>query len=133
MRPLVVQPFTTQQLQVQVTPTPLSSLQLTQAYIDSLLITLYSTAANSVFLGDQGVTVTTGIEIPVGITIQLEISNERPLYELQNPLVKLAVKVLCAIEKPFEVPFVYWDLTQIYLIAAASTNVIITAFKRAWV
>lgn len=133
MRPVVVQPFNPQVLAVAITPTPLSSLQLQNAYIDSLLITVYSTAANSIFLGNQAVTVTNGIEIPAGVTISLEISNERPLYELQQPLNEIDAKVLCKNVKGFDVPFAYWDLTQMFLIAAAPTNAIITAIKRAWV
>jgi len=132
-RPLVAQSFNTQVLVVGMTPTPLSSLQLTQAYIDSLILCLYSTAANSIFYGDQGVTTGTGLELPVGVTIELSISNARPAYELQDPLDAITTKVLCQSVKPFEVPFVYWDLTQLYAIAAAPTNIVIAAVKRAWV
>lgn len=132
-RPLVVQPFDPQLLAVQITPTPLSGVQLQSAYIDSILLTVYSTAANSVFLGNGAVTVTTGIEIPAGVTIQLTISNERPLIELETPLLDLARKILCLNPKRTEVPFVYWDVTQLFVIAAAPTNMIVTAVKRAWV
>lgn len=133
MRPSVVQQFNPQVVAVQITPTPLSGLNLNQAFIDSLIICVYSTAANSVFLGDQGVTTTTGIEIPAGVTIELEISNERPLYELQIPMTDMEAKIACQVVRPFDVPFVYWDLTQLYCIAAAPTNIIVTAVKRAWV
>jgi hypothetical protein len=132
-RQLLYQPFNPQVLAVQATPTPFSSLQLQQAYIDTILLTVYTTAANSVFFGDQSVTVTNGIEIPAGTTIQLSISNERPLYEIQNPLIAMVAKVLCIAVQPFEVPFIYWDVAQLYAVAAAPTNMIVTAVKRAWV
>lgn len=133
VRPQVAQQFNTQVLAVQTTPTPLAGIQLTQAYIDNIIICVFSTAANSVFFGDQGVTTSTGIEIPAGVSVQFPISNERPLYELQNPILRMVAKVICDNVEGFQVPFVYWDLTQLYLIAAVATNVVIAAPKRAWV
>jgi hypothetical protein len=132
-RQLLYQPFSPQVLAVAITPTPLSGLQLTQAYIDSLLITNFSTSANSVWIGDSNVAVGTGVEIPVGVTIQLSISNERPLYEVQNPLLEMDEKISCASVQPTEIPFIYWDLTQIFAIVAVAQNCVVTALKRPWV
>lgn len=134
MRPTVVQQLGQSVVAVGLTPTPLSSnpaLQL--AYIDSFIICVYSTAANSVFFGDGTVSITTGIEIPAGVSIQFAISNERQLYELQNPLLSMQAAMECDKVKGEEIPFVYWDMSQLFLVAAAATNAIVMPFKRAYV
>lgn len=134
MRPTVPQQLNQAVIAVAVTPTPLSSNPaLTLAYIDSFLLCVYTTAANSVFFGDQSVTTTNGMEIPAGVTVQFSISNERQLYELQLPLLPVASQIVCAAMPQSDIPFVYWDLSQLYLVAAAPTNVVIIPFKRAYV
>ena len=134
MRQTVVQQFSQAPITVAVTPTPLNSNPALQnAFIDSFLVCVYSTAANSIFLGDSTVTITTGMEIPPGTTIQLSISNERPLYELQYPLLNAAERIACEKIPPTDIPFVYWDLSQVYVIAAAPTSAIVIPFKRAYV
>jgi hypothetical protein len=134
MRPTVPQQLNQFVCSVGLTPTPISSNPaLTSAYIDSLLICVYSTAANSVFFGDQTVTITNGMEIPPGVTVQFSISNERVLYELEMPILPAASKIVCAPMPETQIPFVYWDMSQLYLIAAAATNTVIIPFKRAYV
>jgi hypothetical protein len=133
-RQTVIQPFTHTLLTVAVTPTPLDSNQNAQtSYIDSFLVCLFSTAANSVFLGDNTVTLTNGMEIPPGVTIQLSITNERPKYEVQYPVLDVAQALTCQRQEPVQIPFIYWDLSQLYLIAAAPTNVIVVPFRRPYV
>lgn len=132
-RNTVIQQLNQKVIAVGLTPTPLSDLALQSAYIDSFLLCLYSTAANSVFFGDATVTTTNGMEIPVGVTVQFAINNERPLYELQSPLLQVAGVAICDGVPPVDIPFVYWDLSQLFLIAAAATNVTIIPFKRAYV
>jgi len=134
MRPTVPQQLNQFVCAVATTPTPVNANPaLTSAYIDTLLICVYSTAANSIFLGDANVTTTNGMEIPIGTTIQLAISNERVLDELTLPLLPVVSKVLCAAVPEVPIPFVYWDMSQIYLVAAAATNAVIIPFKRAYV
>lgn len=134
MRPTVIQQVGQAVVAVGLTPTPLTANpSLTLAYIDSFLICVYSTAANSVFFGDSTVSITTGIEIPAGVTVQFSASNERQLYELQNPLIQMSEVLTCERQTAEEIPFVYFDLSQLFLVAAAATNVVVMPFKRAYV
>lgn len=133
-RPTVVQQIGQAVVAVGLTPTPLSANPALQnAFIDSFLICVYTTAANSVFFGDSTVSITTGIEIPAGVTVQFSISNERQLYEVQNPLLKIAESMTCENQRGEEITFVYFDLSQLYLVAVAATNAIVMPFKRAYV
>jgi hypothetical protein len=134
IRPTVPQQVDNQVVAVGTAPTPLSSNPaLTSAYIDAFLICLYTTAANSVFFGNGGVTITNGVEIPPGVSVQFAISNERELYELQTPLELAAAALTCQTVDHKLIPFVYWDLSQLFLVAAAATNVVVMPFKRAYV
>ncbi len=55
----------------------------------------------------------------------LSINNERQLYELQAPLIDGARNC----EIPEGVPFVAWDISQMYFIATAPTTIGIILFK----
>lgn len=119
---------------VLTTAVPLNtSAQYQSAFVDSFLLCVYSTAANSVFFGDSTVLTTTGMEIPTGVTVQFSVDNERPRYELQDPLLRMAAQATCQAVDAFGIPFIYWDLSQLFLIAAANTNVVCIPFARMFV
>src|SRR5262245_8885080 len=89
-RPIIKQEFTTLSFTVTTSAaSPNPALGLT-SLIDSFVITVPSSAANSVFIGsDQGVTTTTGLEILAGTSQNFRISQDRQLYELQMVLIEI--------------------------------------------
>lgn len=112
---------------------PTASLGLT-SLIDSFMITVPLAAANSIFLGfDQGVTVTTGVELLAGTTSNFRIPQDRQLYEIQNLLIKL-VKCFSPNNEPYEdIPFIVWDMSSIFLIATANTVISLALFKAVYI
>jgi len=131
-RDIVAQPQRWSSLLVGVAPTPLSQAQAQTglaALYDSIIVSLVSTAANSVFWGDSSVTGgTNGLEIRPGIPIQMSIVNDRQLYEVQGPL----IDQFC--QQPEGVPFIVWDVSTIYLISpSGAQTVAIGLFKAAWI
>src|SRR6266571_6055177 len=104
--------------------------------IDSFFICNFSTNANSVFFGDQNVTITTGIEILTSSTIQFVIQQERQFYELQEPAIG-AVETIgllggCQVHSnPIMIPIKVWRLANCFLIAsvAGPTNVSVLALR----
>lgn len=137
-RPVVRQDFTSQNLVVGTTPTPLNSDQaLAQSYIDSFIIAVPSTAANSVFMGNQAVTAAAnggGVEIVAGAMPNFRIEQGgRMLYEILRPLLEMSAVAGCKIERPDVLPFVCWDLSTIFLIATANTNVTVMFFRNPFV
>lgn len=138
MRNLIAQQFFTFNIPVTTTPQPINpSMQLT-ALIDSFDITVPAAAANGVVVGpDGGVTAgppPTGLELIVGTTTQFKINQEgRQLYELQKPILKIAQAVGCVIEPFEEIPFVCWDLSQIYIVATAAVTVSVAVFKAMYI
>lgn len=121
-RALLRQTFFPFSLNVLAVATPLASAGL-QASLESLyttiLITNAAAAANSVWLGDASISVLgrNGLEILPGRSRTLTIGNERQLYELQAPLTD---GMKC---QPDGIPFIVWDVSTVYLIAAAPTVV----------
>jgi len=79
-------------------------------------------------MGDSSVLVAAnnGLEVPAGVPIQLRITNERQIYEVQGPLVD---GFRCA---PDAIPFIAWDITQIYLVAAVAHTVGVVLFQEAF-
>lgn len=129
-RPVIFQPVSSFVLSVAVTATPLVSLSNKSDLIDSFIISVDAGAANNVFMGDGGVTVNTGIEIVAGGgPANFKINNQNQQYDLQVPLMDIARTLQCAVQQPFAIPFVVWDCSQIFLIAAAITNVRIMLFR----
>jgi len=131
-REIVYQPFDSFSISVQVTPTPLNtSIALTKSdLIDSFTISVDATAANNVFIGGAGVTITSGLEIVAGGgPVSFVIENQRQHYELQEPVINIAEILQCSPSQPRSLPFIIWDLSQIYLIAAAITNVRVAPFR----
>lgn len=133
-RPLIRQEFTTMSFTVTTAAqSPTQNLGLT-SLIDTFLITVPLTAANSIFLGgDQGVTITSGIELLAGTTTQFKIDHDtRQLYELQNLLKKMA-ECMAGPSQMEWIPFVCWDMSQIYLVAAANTAISLALFKAVYI
>lgn len=133
-RPILKQEGTTLSFQVTTAAaSPNPALGLT-SLIDSFVITVPSSAANSVFIGfDQGVTTTTGLELLAGTSSRFTCSQDRQLYELQNLLIKM-LQCMGAMPGQFEdIPFVCWDMSSVFLIAAANTTVSVGLFKAVYI
>lgn len=114
-------------------PTPLaqnSTQSAIQALYDAVLITVPSTAANPVWLGDSSILPASanGLEITPGNPIMLSISNERQLYELQAPLIDESNCLT-----PESIPFVAWDISTMYFRAVAPTTIGIILFKAPYI
>ncbi len=128
-RSLIPQRITWITLSVALTPTPLNQAAAQtglSAMYESLIFSLVSTAATSVFLGNSNVLATgaNGLEIRAGVPVQLSIHNQRMLYEVQGPL----VDNFCL--QPESIPFVVWDVSEIYLITTgAPKNIAVGLFQ----
>jgi hypothetical protein len=136
-RPLLKQDATAFAFTVPVAPaaSPGQQYPLT-ALIDTFLVTVPAAAANSVFLGfDQGLIVGTGIELLAGTTVEFRVDHDgRQIYECQNLLTRL-VETLCGrpIVPAEQIPFVCWDMSQIYMVAAAPTAITMALFKAVYI
>ena len=130
IRDVVYQPFDTFVLAVQVTPTQIFPIQTKADLIDSFVVSVDAGVANNVFIGGNGVTVATGLEIVRGGgPVNFLIRQQQQHYELQEPAIAIAEMIGCEKRHPYAIPFIIWDLSQIYLIAAAITNVRIALFR----
>ena len=134
-RPVIFQPFTSFVLAlVANVAQPLVATPNKNDLIDSFIISLDAGAANNVFMGDQGVTVNSGIEIVAGGgPVNFKIDNQDQQYDLQVPLMDIARTLQCQTQQAFAIPFVVWDCSQVYLIAAANTNVRVMLFRSQFV
>lgn len=130
-RNLVRQEFSTFGITVQTTGGPINANMGITAMVDAIILSVPASAANNVFLGgDAGVTITTGIEIVAGSPVLFAIDHDgRQMYELQEPLVKMASVAMCLEQRPEAIPFVVWDISQMYLVASAATNMAVGVFK----
>lgn len=129
-RPVLYQPFSSFVLSVAITATPILSTPNKSDLIDSFIVSLDAAAANNVFMGDGGVTTASGIEIIAGSgPINFKINNQNQQYDLQLPLLDVAKTLQCQTSMPFAIPFIVWDCSQVYFIAAAPTNVRIALFR----
>jgi|SRR5215470_7142982 len=136
-RPLLKQDATSFAMTVPVAPAaPIGPQYGLTSLIDSFDITIPAAAANSVFIGfDQGVIITTGLELIAGTTVQFKIDHDgRQIYECQHLLAKL-ITTLCGtpITPEEQIPLVVWDMSQVFLVAAAPTNVTIALFKATYI
>ncbi|MCI0618942.1 hypothetical protein L0244_38710 [bacterium] len=130
VRSILYQPFTTFVIAVAVTPTPIFPQQTKTDMIDSFVLSLDAAAANNVFIGDQGVTIASGLEIVAGGgPLNFVIRNQPMHYEVMYPTLEIAKTLQCQDTQGYGVPFVVWDLSQIYLVAAAATNIRCTPFR----
>jgi len=115
---------------------PLMHQASLQSMIDTFMITIPSTAANSVWLGfNAGVIVGNGIELLAGTTVVFKIDNlTRQLYELQS-LEERINTALCGIAvTPREmIPYVVWDMSQVYVVASAPVGISFAIFKAVYI
>ena len=133
-RPIISQTFSSFVLPVAVTPTPMISTPNKSDLVDSFIVSLDAGAANNVFMGDGGVTVNSGIEIVAGGgPASFRIVNQNQQYDTMLPLMDIARTLQCQSERPFAIPFVVWDCSQIYFIAALATNVRIMLFRNPFI
>lgn len=134
-RPTVRQEFNPYALLVGVAATPLNSDQaLTSSYIDSFAISVPLAAANSVFIGSNNVTIATGLELVPGSLTQWAIDQGgRQQYEIQRPLLSLSAIAECKAQMPDMIPFIVWDPSQVALVAAAPTNIVVVFFRNPFV
>lgn len=137
MRPVLFQTLTSFTLAVGTVPTAIKPTANFQAeLINSFVISVPASAANNVFLGDSNVSLVSGMEIIAGGgPVSFEIMDERMRYELLSPLQKMLEVLTCGLLNftPSDIPFTCWDLSQVFVIATAATNVSITTFKKQFI
>lgn len=130
-RPFVFQRATTFVINL-IANTP-QAIMANQFACDSMLLNVYSTAANSVFFGfGNAVTPTTGIEIRPGIPVLLEPENVREQWEVQRVLEYIAALLATQTGAPalghYRAPRVVFDASDWFLVAAANTAIAVTLF-----
>lgn len=138
-RPQVVQQLISFPLTV---PGAGQAIQISQTLTKKDLITTFGvsnpTAGSSVYIGNAGVSaagVNQGFEIPAGTAPYFRTFQEdRQLYEIQALLVSLLRGLKCAQPDVEKIPFICWDLSQLYLFSAnaAGSQVTIVAFPQAY-
>lgn len=136
-RDLIKQEATAFAFTVPVAPAaPLMPQAGLTAYIDTFMITVPATAANSIWLGfDQGVIVGSGIELLASTTTLFKIDHDgRQVYEVQNLLIPIN-RALCGtpVVPREEIPFVVWDMSQIFVVATLATAISFAVFKAVYV
>lgn len=131
IRDIVYQPFDTFSLVVGTTPTRISPTFTKADLIDSFVVSVPASAANNVFIGNASVTTTSGLEIVAGGgPILFRIRNQIIQYDIHSSLDPAANAITQCQELPIQsIPFIIWDLTQIYLIATAPTTISVAPFK----
>jgi len=131
-REIVYQPFESFSVSVLTTPTPLNtSIQFTKMdLIDSFVVSVDAAAANNVFIGGPGVSLTSGLEIVRGAgPVEFVIENQKQHYEIQEPVISITETLQCTPKEPRSIPFIVWDLSQVSMIAVAVTNVRVATFR----
>lgn len=131
IRDIVFQDFNSFAVPVAVTPTPISSVFTKSDLIDSFAISVPSSAANNVFIGNNAVTTTTGLEIIAGGgPLLFRIRNQKIQYDIHSALDPVASSLVCNQIIPIQgIPFIVWDLRQICLVAVAPTTVVVAPFR----
>lgn len=115
---------------VGTTPTPLNAVSNKSDLVYSFVVSVDAGAANNIFIGDQGVTILNGIEVVAGAgPCQFFIEDERQMYELMKPLLDLTATMQCRQQEGVAIPYIVWDLNQIYAVAAAATNIRIAPLR----
>lgn len=129
-RQLIAQTFNTRSIAVTA-----AALPIDPTVDKTKLITGFSisnpTGGISVFIGNGGVLTTTGFEIPAGTAPFFGIDQQgRQLYEIQAPLNSINAGLKCNpnLENIEGLPFVVWDLSNFFIVAAAPTTVTLITF-----
>lgn len=127
-RPLIVQQFRTFNFVAGIQALPIEPTIQKNALITGFIIS-NPLGAVSVFLGNQGVTVTSGLEIQAGTAPFFGIDQGgRQLYEVQAPLLDISAGLQCRTQPLEGVPFVVWDMSTIFLVATAPQVVSVSVF-----
>jgi hypothetical protein len=137
-RPIIAQQFDTYGLLVTNAAQPLAPQFQITALIDVFIITVPAAAANSVIIGSNaGVTAgppPTGLELIAGTSVLFRIDHDgRQLYELQKPSFDIQEAVKCITTQPEAIPFIVWDLSQIFVVAVANTSISFATFKAMYI
>lgn len=121
-RPQIVQQFRTFSFAVGTAPLPIDPGSDKSKLITTFVISNPTTGA-SVFLGNSGVTTTTGLEIPAGTAPAFIIQQERQIYEIQSLVRDIASGLQCRSVELEAIPVEVWDMSTMFLVAGAATTV----------
>ena len=114
---------------------PISS-NLDKSKLITTFIVSNPAAGSSVYLGNAGVQAAganQGFEILAGTAPAFRVFQEdRQLYELQTLMAALLKGLSCTVPDLEKIPFICWDLTQLFLFSGnvAGSNVTIAAFPQ---
>jgi len=116
-------------------PVPLNSQMQLTAMVDSFMICNPVANANSIFIGfNSNVTTANGMEIVTGTSVNFFIQHDgRQLYEIQGLVADIAVALTCRQMQLDAIPFVCWDMSQVYIVATAATTIACIAFKAVYI
>jgi len=133
-RSLIAQTFITRAIAVTAAPLPIDPNTDKTKLITGFSISNPAGGA-SVFIGNQGVTIPGGVapgfEIPAGTAPFFGIDQQgRQLYEIQTPVNKILAGMSCNpnLEVVEGLPFVVWDLSNFFIVAAAPLTVTLISF-----
>jgi len=127
-RPLVVQGFRTFTFTAGVKALPIEP-NLDKTKLITGFVISNPVGAISVFLGNIGVTIASGLEIQAGTAPFFGIDQGgRQLYEVQSPLLDISSGLKCSSDPLGGIPFVVWDLSTVFLVAAAPQIVTVAVF-----
>ncbi len=132
-RPVIEQTFFSASLAVGVVATPLAQQLNLSSMVDTFIISNFSGNANSVFAGDAGIQLNSGVEIIKGAGVTFRITQTRQLYEIQNPVLVSAGVALCQSMSPDMIPVIVWNPSNLYLIASAPTTIGVLFFRNVYV
>jgi len=101
--------------------------------IESFILSVPSTAANSVFIGDVNVSLTSGVEVVPGAPLFFSLNQIRQMYEVQAPAEILAKTAGCEPDYLSEaIPFICFNLFNMWVVASANTTFSLMTFKTPW-
>jgi hypothetical protein len=139
IRQPIEQLFVNFPLLVNTVPTPLNPSQDINSYVQSFFVCNPSTNANSVFWGDGGVSLISGIEILIGTTQQFVINQERQLYEIQDSIDGILAFLAsqnpnCQIQSNImKVPVIVWNPANIFLTTSVATTVAVCIMRNVYI
>lgn len=134
IRDIVYQPFDTQSLLVGITPTQILPKAAKSDLISAFVVSVPAAAANNVFIGNTGVTTTSGLEIVAGAgPCEFRIRNQNVQYDIHSLLKPVIESIPCTLTYIHNIPYIIFDLTQICLIAVAPTTVAIWPIRSQFV
>jgi hypothetical protein len=139
-RPPLEQTFFNFTVLVGTVPTPIAPTIDISSMIQAFSICNSTFNANPVYFGDVGVTASsagsigTGMEINPGTTRDFRITEDRQLYELQDPDLLTLEVIACQKHDGVSIPVLCWRLSQCFLIVAAGTQTVsIQVFRNVYV